>query len=158
YLYVLANYENDGFASYEQRLSESIGYGVKLVTEDTVRVSLEGGPAARHTQAQNPTCYPPNPFIICERPFEHEITGRAALNAEWDISEHATLKEKAESTFGPKKGGGIVTTSTTSIKAKINTSLALKAAFELRHVSEIPAGATTKKLDTKTTVKFVYDF
>ena len=157
FLYILANYQNDAFASYSERLSESIGYGIKLINEKTVRVSVEGGPAGRHTMPQGPSCGP-GPLIICTRTRENEITGRAALLAEWEISENATLKEKAESTFGPKAGGGIVTTSTTSLKAQVVGSLALKAAFEVRHVSEIPAGSTTKDLDTKTTLKFVYDF
>lgn len=158
YLYALVGYENDAFASYRQRASESLGYGVKLIAEDDLRVQLEGGPAMRHTQPQGYTCSPPMPFVVCNREFETEFTGRAALNAEWDISDTAVLKEKVESTFGPKEGGGIVTKSVTSLKAKVNTSLALKAEFEVRHVSEIPPGATTKDVDTKTTVKFVYDF
>lgn len=158
FLYVLADYENDAFATFRQKATESLGYGVKLVDEKTVRLNIEAGPAGRHTQPQMRTCVVVFPTVTCSRPFENDITARVALDAAWDISENATLSENAESTFGPKKGGGIQTKSTTALKAKVDDNLALKLEFEMRHVSEIPAGSTTKDIDTKTSAKLVYDF
>lgn len=154
YLFGTGEYINDKFSGFEYQVTETGGYGIRIVDEEKVQFSLEGGPGGRHSK----------PFGALRN---DDFIGRAALNFLWKISDTAEFTEVASTIFGPKSGGGIITDSTTALSASIVGRLALKVAFNIRYLTDPPQDTSVvppapplfkKDIDTRTTVNLVYTF
>lgn len=52
-MFGLVSYENDRFAGFNYRMSETLGYGYRVISQDTLTLDLEAGPGARQTQLRN---------------------------------------------------------------------------------------------------------
>ncbi len=113
----------------------SAGYGDRLYQQDNLTIDAEIGPGYyRGRTALGAT--------------ENGAMLRTAANLEWKVSDYANFRQQIslDASSDNKR-----TQSETSISAKINGSMQMKAAFLLQHDSEVP-------LDTQTSLTLVYSF
>lgn len=139
YLFGNLRYENDEFAPYDYRYSETVGYGRRF-RWPTQRLDLEAGVGGSHTR-----------FADGNRDDDGIV--RLAGTYAWQLTETAELSEVAFSEIG---ADNTHSESETGLKLRINGNLALKLSYKLLHNTEAPAGA--EKLDSITAVTLVYDF
>ncbi len=140
YTFGAVRYEKDRFAGFDRRTTENIGYGRKLYNEKTLLWDVEAGVGARQTDFTDNT-------------NTNEGLVRLATNLEWRFTETSAIKEEL---FVEKGSINTLTQSTTSLKVKINSSLAMKLGFKVQDNSEVPVGK--KHTDTETALTLVYDF
>jgi len=140
YWYFTASYENDRFAGYDRRTSESAGYGRRLIEMTELTLDAEIGPGARQTK-----------FETGEQ--TREFIGRIAGTLKWKITGNSDFGEEIFSEFGDKT---TVTKSVTSLKASINSQLAMKLSYTVKYTSDVPVD--TKKTDTESVVTLVYNY
>lgn len=133
-------YEDDPFAGYDRRTSEVLGYGRKLYTGPVFLWDVEVGAGARQTENTDGTS-------------SDEAIYRLATLLTWNISETSSLKEELSVEGGNEN---TYTESTTELKVRINTALAMKLTLSVKNNSDVPAGI--KHTDTATAVTLVYDF
>ncbi len=140
YVVMTLRYENDRFAGFKYRVSETLGYGRRLIDTETSRLEGELGAGGRHTK-----------FLDGTR--DNEGIVRVALKYARKISSTSEFREEAFSEIGVNNTHS---ESNTSLKVKVNASLAMKLNVLVTHDSTVPVGKL--KTDTKTSVNMVYDF
>lgn len=140
YYFGSLRYEDDPFAGYDQRTTEVIGYGRNLSEGKIFNMDLELGVGGRQTDFTD------------NREIDETIY-RLATKLNWKISETSSVSEELSVEGGDEN---TVTESTTELKVKINTSLAMKATLKIKDNSDVPVG--TKNTDTTSSVTLVYDF
>ena len=140
YVFGLVSYENDRFAGFDYRMSETLGYGYRVISQDTLTLDLEAGPGARQTQLRNSSS-------------ENEFMGYIGGKLLWKFSPSASLSEDLTMEIGSDT---TITRSVTALTAQLVGSLAMKLSFTARHISEVPA--SVKDLDTETAMTLVYGF
>lgn len=140
--YVLASidYEDDRFSGYDYRVTETVGYGHRTIDEKNLTLDLEIGPGARQSKLDDGSS-------------EDELIIRGAAKLAWTISESSKFGEILKVDFGEE---ATITTSTTELTTKINTSLAMKITYVYKNTSDVPPGVD--ETDTETTVTLVYSF
>ena len=139
FLFGSLRYEDDRFAGFDQRTTEVIGYGYRVLNTDTMKLSLEAGAGARQTRNINSS-------------DEDETIGRLGLDYSWKISKSATFKENL---FVESGNINTLSESVTELTVKVNRKLAMKLGLTVKNNSTVPVG--TKNTDTKTAVTLVYD-
>lgn len=139
-LFVLGSHTEDDFGAYQSYSLVSAGYGDRLFQGDNISIDAEIGPGYyRGRTALDET--------------ENGAMLRTAANLDWKISDYATFRQQlsVDASADNKR-----TQSETSVSAKINGSMQMKAAFLLQHDSDVPLGK--KKTDTQTSLTLVYSF
>jgi len=139
YLFGNLRYENDEFAPYDYRYSETVGYGRRMRWK-TQRLDLEIGAGGSHTR-----------FADGNRDDDGIV--RLAGNYAWQLTKTAEFSEVAFTEIG---SDNTHSESETGLKLRINGNLAMKLSYKMLHNSEVPEG--TEKLDSITSVTLVYDF
>lgn len=139
YAYGSLRYEKDTFSGYDQRTTENIGYGRKLYNEKMFLWDVEAGVGGRQTDYTDNT-------------KDNEGIVRLATNAEWKFSKTSSIKEELSVEHGSIN---TLTKSTTSLKVKMNSSLAMKLSLKVEDNSSVPP--TKKHTDTQTALTLVYD-
>lgn len=140
YLFGTLRYEDDRFSGYQYRVSETFGYGRRVVDDPKFTLELEAGIGGRHSKPE-------------EGERIDETILRGAANLGWQVSPTARLSENL---FVESGDENTFTESITALKLKINGNLATKISYTLRHNSDVPEG--TEKTDTITAVTLVLDF
>jgi len=84
---------------------------------------------------------------------EKGLIARGAASFKWTISESASFAQTLSVEYGDDNTRSIAET---SLLAKINGSLQMKAAFLVQNDSDVPAGK--KGTDTQTSLTLVYSF
>jgi putative salt-induced outer membrane protein len=140
YLFVSVAYEDDRFAGYDYQTTESVGYGRRVISRPTLTLDVEAGPGARQNKFRDGSS-------------ENEFIVRANGDLVWKISEQATFNEVLTVEAGED---ATISKSETSLKAKVNGNLAMKAAFVVSHSSKVPVG--TSKTDTETLLTLVFSY
>lgn len=137
-------WERDSFAGYRHRLTETVGAGYVVIDGDGTRLSVEGGPGARHT------------FIV-DTPGEpgeqHEFVFRAAADFIQDLSDSAKFAQTVKTLIGAKN---TTIEATSSLTARINALFSARIAFTLRHETDPPDAR--KATDTLSRATLVYSF
>ena len=139
YAYGSLRHENDRFAGFNRRVTEVIGYGRKLYNEKPLLWAVETGVGARQTDYTDNT-------------DSNEGIVRLATKIEWQMTQTSSFKEEL---FVESGSSNTTTQSTTSLKVKINSSLAMKLSLNVQDNSNVPPG--TKHTDTVTALTLVYD-
>jgi putative salt-induced outer membrane protein len=140
YLFGRIAYEDDKFSGYEYRVTESIGYGRRVLNRENMTLDLEAGPGVRQSKLEDGNT-------------EHEFVARVAGRYLWQISENAKFTEDLYSDVGED---ATITKSVTALQSKINGNLAMKLTFTVKHTSDVPDDVD--KTDTETGVTLVYGF
>lgn len=139
-LFVLGSHTEDDFGAYQSYSLVSAGYGDRLLQRENLFIDAEIGPGYyRGRTASDLT--------------ENGAMLRTAANLDWKVSEYATFRQQISFDVSADNKR---TQSETSISAKINGAMQMKAAFLLQHDSEVPVGK--KNTDTQTSLTLVYSF
>lgn len=139
YLGAAARYENDDFAAYDYQSTLAINYGAWLLRDERRSFQLEGGPGLRRARLSDTGAVETSALLRGFADYKHQLTDSTSF--------FNTLLVEAgdENTFAQNDIG---------IAVSINKSLALKAAFQMRHNTEVPVG--TERTDTLTSVNIVW--
>lgn len=140
FAYAKARYENDRFAGFSYRFSESVGYGRYLLQSERFTLRLEAGPGA--TQIK-----------LNDGKTEESLILSVAGSFQWRFTKSATFKENIASDIA---SGQAVTESVTSLQSLLVGNLSLKASFTVRDDSGAPPGV--KRTDTRTSLTLVVSF
>jgi len=140
YAFVRINYEKDRFSGYDYQVSETLGYGRKIITEPNLTLALEAGPGARQSK-------------LDMGDSDDEFIVRLAGDLVWKISENAEFSEDLSTEVGEDV---TISKSVSALKAQIVGSLAMKLSYTVKHTSDVPV--ETEKTDTETALTLVYSF
>jgi len=122
------------------QLSESIGYGRRIIDVDAHKLNAEIGLGARQSDLSDGT-------------KEDELILRGGLNYKWIISESAEFNQEFVVESGDKN---TYLESITALKADLVGSLALVASYTIKNNSDVPIG--TQKTDTYSALSIEYTF
>jgi putative salt-induced outer membrane protein len=140
YAFGLLQWEQDRFAGFNARYSESFGAGYTLVVTPAFNWQVSSGPALRQT-----------------RRVTHDAQSDASLRADsqllWSISPSTAFNEEV----GTYAGGSDSTYfSTTAITTKVMGNLSARTSFNITSESNPPVGIETTNTVTRLTL--VYSF
>jgi len=140
YIYFMVNYEDDRFSGYDYRVTESIGYGRRVVDKESLTLDLEAGPGARQSELE-------------DGGSEDETIFRGAAKLGWKLSDASTLTEVLSTEVGEDS---TVSKSVTALTAKVIGELAMKITFTVKNTTDVPDD--TENTDTETAVTLLYAF
>jgi len=141
YAFGNVSYENDLYSGFEYRVTETIGYGRKLIHSPAVTLNTEVGAGARHSQVKSTGDH------------QDEALGRVAAKLAWKVSGTSDFGQDVTVDVGEES---TITRSVTSLKTQVAGNLATKITFTVRNTSDTPAGV--KDTDYETAVTLVYSF
>jgi putative salt-induced outer membrane protein YdiY len=139
-LFVYGSHVDDRFGAYTEYTTVAVGYGDELFKTETM--SLEGEIGPGYSRGKTDLEATENGMLV-----------RGAGTYRWQISESARFKQTVSLEYGEDNKRTIAESSLT---AKINGRMQMKAAFLVQHDSHVPFGK--KKTDTQTSLTFVYSF
>jgi len=139
-LFVFGSYTDDKFGAYLKYTTVAVGYGTRLYNAEDKFLDVEIGPG--YFSGERSTGETENGMIV---------RGAAAFN--WTISESASFAQTLSVEYGEDNTRSIAET---SLLAKVNGSLQMKAAFLVQNDSDVPVGK--KSTDTQTSLTLVYSF
>lgn len=139
-LFALATHVDDRFGAYTRYSTIGIGYGTQTYQSDTHTLDVEIGPGYFRG-------------VRSEGNVENGGTIRGAALLKWKISDSAQFSQNVIVERGTDNTRSIAET---AVRTKINSTMQMKAAFNVRNDSDVPADK--KKTDTQTSVTLVYSF
>ena len=134
-------YEHDDFATYDRLATFGIGYGTRLIDADRFYLDAQIGPGIRRAHNSD------------DDRNETGLIGRGLFDLKYTVTDNTDLintllVESGEyNTYAQNDFG---------VQVSMNSHFALKAAWQMRHNSDVSEG--DKKTDTLTTVNLVYTF
>jgi putative salt-induced outer membrane protein len=140
FLFGRVNWRKDRFSGYDQQLSESVGYGRRLIDTGVHFLNAEVGAGARQADLTDGTA-------------EEDMIWRGGLNYQWKFSETAqftqdiTVESGADNTYAE---------SVSAIRTSLIGALALVASYTIKNNSVVPVGS--EKTDTFAAVSLEYAF
>ncbi|HLT91564.1 MAG TPA: DUF481 domain-containing protein [Woeseiaceae bacterium] len=140
YLFGRVDWRKDRFSGYDQQLSETVGYGRRLIDTGTHVLSAELGAGARQSDLADGTS-------------EDEAIVRGGLDYRWQFSETAQFTQVLAVESG---SDNTFLESITAVKATLVESLALVASYTIRNNSSVPVG--TENTDRFTALSLEYAF
>jgi putative salt-induced outer membrane protein len=135
----LADYEDDSFSGFTNRVNLGAGFGYKVLATEHHHWSLEAGPGLRLDN-------------IAGGGRDTSLVGRMASRFSWDISDTAIFSHDASALID----GGALLEATAALTLKINAALSGKLSYNARYNTRPPAGI--RKTDTTTRASIVYSF
>lgn len=140
FLFGRVSWRKDRFGGYDTQLSETVGYGRRLIDSDKHKLNAEIGAGARQSKLQDGT-------------KEDETVFRGGMYYTWLLSETAEFRQDLTAEGGDKN---TYTESVTALSAKLLGDLALVASYTIKHNSDVPP--LTEKTDTYTALSLEYAF
>ena len=140
FVYGRLGWRTDRFGGYDTQVSESVGYGRRLVNTDKHKLNAEIGLGARQSELQDGT-------------KEDEMIGTGGLYYTWLFSETAEFRQDLLVESG---GENTYLESVSAVSAKLLGNLALVASFKVKHNTDVPA--LLEKTDTYTALSLEYVF
>jgi putative salt-induced outer membrane protein YdiY len=139
-LFVFGSYTDDAFGAYTKYSLVSLGYGDRLYQDDTKTLDAEVGPGYFSGRTS-------------DNRTENGLMLRSAASLNWAFSDTAAFKQTLSVEAG---SDNTRTAAESSISAKLNGKMQMKAAFLIQNDSDVPVGK--KKTDTQTSLTLVYAF
>ncbi|MCS4306350.1 putative salt-induced outer membrane protein YdiY [Rheinheimera pacifica] len=139
-LFAFGSYTDDEFGAYTEYTTLAVGYGTRVYNAEDKSLDMEIGPG--YFTGKRSTGETENGLIV-----------RGAASFKWTISESASFAQTLSVEYGDDNTRSIAET---SLLAKINGSLQMKAAFLVQNDSDVPVGK--KSTDTQTSLTLVYSF
>ncbi len=140
YIYGIIKLQKDRFSGFEYEHVASVGYGRKVIKQENMVLDLEIGPGERF-------------FKVDDGVADEEAILRLAANYWWDITASSKFSQELSTEISEEVTSS---KSVTAIKANINSTLALKFTYTVRHKSSVPVD--TDKTDTEAAMTLVYSF
>lgn len=140
YLFADLRWQKDKFSGYDQQVSESLGYGRRVINGAKHVLNLELGVGARQSELRTG-----------ESQDETIVLG--SLDYDWQLSETAKFTQDLRIEAG---NDNTYTESVSALNTKMFKNLGLVVSYTVRNNSDIPAG--TEKTDTFTAISLEYIF
>lgn len=140
YVYGLAGWEQDRFAGYARRFTQSAGIGLRALKTDAMTLDLDAGPALRQTH-------------YIDELDEFSVATRGSLAWRWTMKSGMQLTQDASVLSDERNTTWI---SKTALTAALSRALSARVSFNVQSESE-PAGGR-RPTDTATRASIVYDF
>jgi putative salt-induced outer membrane protein len=140
FLFARVNWRKDRFSGYDRQLSESVGYGRRLIDTGVHFLNAEIGAGARQAHLTDGTT-------------EQDLIWRGGLTYQWKFSETAQFTQDITAESG---ADNTYAESVSAIKTSLIGALALVASYTVRNNSVVPAGS--EKTDTFAAVSLEYAF
>lgn len=141
YVFGAVRYEKDDFSAFDDQTTVTFGYGRQLLDSEVHQLKVESGVGYRTATLQD------------GGGSESDAIARGVVDWKWkltsstDLTERLLVESGSDNTFLQNDLGLVVA---------INSHLALKAGFQVRHNTEAPA--EIKRTDTLTSANIVYQF
>lgn len=136
------DWRKDRFSGYEDQISETIGYGRRLLDTEAHTLNVELGVGARQQTLRD--------GLGTE---EEDFVTRGALDYSWRFSETAEFVQE----FAAESGSdNTFLESVSAVKATLIGDIALVASYTIRNNSDVPVG--TEETDTFTALSLEYSF
>ncbi|MBY6186506.1 DUF481 domain-containing protein [Marinobacter hydrocarbonoclasticus] len=147
YFFGMVDGEIDKFTDYEYVVSAALGYGRRIIEQDTMTLIAEAGPGYSYKK-----------FDDDKRPDEDDesdFIGRVKVDFWWQFSESAEFGQLITSNiaFGE---GSTITRSETYVSAALVGSLAMKLSYSVKHDTD--PGPGNKSTDTTLAATLLYKF
>lgn len=140
FVYGLVQWEQDRFAGFDRRYTESLGAGYTIIDTPEFNWQISGGPALRQTR-----------FITHKS--ESDTTAHAGTTFLWNISPATIFTEDLGTYIG---GSDNTYFSTTALTTKIMDNLSARGSFNVTSESNPPPGIDSTNTITRLTL--VYSF
>jgi putative salt-induced outer membrane protein len=140
YLFAAGDWRQDRFSSYSRQVSETVGYGYRLIDNDRQTLAIEGGAGAKQSD------------LIDGTELDEAIV-RGALDYVLRISENSEFTQKLLLQVGDENR---YTESISALKATLVGDLALVLSYTIKNNSEVLPGI--EKTDTFTAISLEYGF
>jgi len=140
FLFGRVSWRKDRFSGYDTQISETVGYGRRLIDTDKHKLNAEIGAGARQSELQDGT-------------KEDETIFRGGMYYKWLFSETAEFRQDLTVEGGNKN---TYTESVTALSAKLMGNLALVASYTIKNNSDVPV--LIEKTDTYTALSLEYKF
>lgn len=140
FLFARANWRQDRFSGYEQQLSQSVGYGRRLIDTGKHFLNAELGGGARQAELSDGT-------------MEDEFIFRGGLNYQWKLNDTASFTQDLTSEHG---SDNTYFEAVSAIKTKLFEHLALVASYTVKNNSQVPVD--NENTDTFTALSIEYSF
>jgi putative salt-induced outer membrane protein len=156
YIVGAARYEHDEFSPYDYQYIVSVGYGYQILKNASDELAVEVGPGYKVAQPTSflvPNTSPPPDFIRVDPDSESGLVARGKLDYKHSFSDTVAfvdtfvIESGSDNTFMQNDAG---------LAVKVNSKLALKVGYQVRHNSDVEPGF--KKTDTLMTTNLVYNF
>lgn len=139
-LFVLGSHTDDKFGAYRKYSTAAVGYGTRLLDQAHQSLNIEIGPGYSYgTTADGET--------------ERGFLARTGAFYKWVINENASFGQDLVVEYGEDNTR---TLAETSLTARINGRMQMKAAFIVQSDTDVPA--EKKRTDTQTSLTIVYSF
>lgn len=140
FIYGLGQYERDRFLGYSGRYTLSSGVGFTLVSRPDLKLNVQGGPAARYTEAIG-------------EPSEASAAGRASVSLRWKITPTLNLSQDAAVYL---ESGDTNAQSTTALETRLIGQLKARFSYDVQYENRDFIGK--EPLDTISRATLVYSF
>lgn len=156
YLVGALRYEHDQFSPYDYQYIASLGYGIQLLKNASDELAFEVGPGYKKVQPSSfdvPNTSPPPATITVDPDSESNVVFRGKMDYKHTFNDVTAFVD----TFVVEAGSGNkFYQNDAGLSVKMNSALALKVGYQVRHNSEVKANF--KKTDTLLTTNLVYSF
>ena len=140
YLFFTGDWRQDQFAGYDRQVSETIGYGRRLLDSERQMLALEGGAGAKQTD------------VVTGEALDEAIV-RGALDYLLTISDSSEFRQQ----FLVEQGeDNRYTQSTSALKTRIVGNIALVLSLVIKQNSDVPVGI--EGTDRFTSISLEYAF
>ena len=140
YAFGRVDWRKDRFSGYDHQISETVGYGRRIIDTERHTLNAEIGAGARQSETQLGDS-------------ESDVIVRGAADYTWRFSETAEFLQELSVESGETN---TYLESVTALKATLIGDLALVASYTIKNNSEVPLG--TEKTDTFTALSLEYAF
>jgi putative salt-induced outer membrane protein len=140
FLFGRVQWRKDNFGAFDTQVSESLGYGRRLIDNDKHKLNAELGVGARQSELQLGG-------------NDSETIFTAGGYYRWQLSETAEFRQDLSVEVGDTN---TYTESVTAISAKLLGDLALVASYTIKNNSDVPP--LIEKTDTYTALSLEYSF
>jgi putative salt-induced outer membrane protein len=140
YFFVTGDWEQDEFSAYDNRTSESVGYGRRFIDTERHELNAEVGAGARQLERIDGT-------------KEGDAIVRAALDYAWTINGTTSFSQELTIESGATNTSSV---SLSDLRARLFGMVNLVLSYRVRHNSDVLPG--TEKIDRFTAISVEYEF
>ncbi|MGV6806329.1 MAG: DUF481 domain-containing protein [bacterium] len=141
YSFIGARYEENRFSGYEYQGSVTTGYGIHLIDDEVTKFDVEAGIGYRSSEEQDTGEILDEAIAVAALQYNRVLTDTTVFESE------VNLESGKDNTY---------LESILALKVAINSRLALKLGYTVKHNTDVPED--TDKTDTLTTVSLNYHF
>lgn len=140
YLFTTLDWERDEFSAFDSQVSETAGYGRRLVRTDSHALNFEAGAGARQSERRDGTS-------------TDDAIVRTTLDYVWTVNE---TTEFSQDLIVESGSSNTRTQAVSELRARLFGNVALVLSYRIKHNSDVAPGI--EKTDSFTAISLEYAF